>query len=190
MSRLSILSSVRETVSSSPALLSDTPISNLFENLRASAAASYAASRGWRLAAALAKPVQGALDLRTARAQTAASELATACSVCVMGMDAEVLAGNVLRHPATMVSTSSGTGSAMVSQQHHPRAPESYDRPLFAQASANWRILLVSVKKVLEFEHHLAGTKQSSRGFLSGTLIADPRRDFPPWWSRGAPRAL
>ena len=87
------------------------------------------------VAAALAEPVQRALDLPRAGAHRG-QRIGDRLLGIVMGVDADMAAGDVLDDTSpTMVSTSCGMVPPLVSHSTTQRAPDSY--AALAQASAN-----------------------------------------------------
>ena len=117
------------------------------------------------VAAALAEPIQRALDLPRAgtyRGQRIGDRLLG----IVMGVDADMAARDMLDHVATMVSTSCGMVPPLVSHSTTQRAPEFIGRLGAGQREIG--VLLVAVEEVLAIDHHLA-----PRRLRSNDAVAD-----------------
>ena len=131
------------------------------------------------VAAALAEPVQRALDLPRAGAHRG-QRIGDRLLGIVMGVDADVIAGNMFCHLADDGLDLVRHGAAIGVAQHHPARAGIVGR--LGAGQREFRIFLVAVEEMLAVEHHLAARglrglhAVADRGeiFLVGGLERDP----------------
>ena len=105
------------------------------------------------VAAAFAEPVQRALDLPCAGAHRG-ERIGHRLLGVVMGMDADMAAGNMLHHAANDGFDLVRHGAAIGVAQHDPARAGLVGR--FRAGDREFRILLVAVEEMLAIDHHLA----------------------------------
>jgi hypothetical protein len=109
-----------------------------------------------RIATALAKPVQRALDLPGACAN-GGERIRNCLFSVVMSVDADVIAGDMLHDLGNDSFDLIRHGAAIGIAQHHPTRAGIVSRPSASQRE--FRIFLVAVEKVLAIEHDLAPSR-------------------------------
>ncbi len=114
------------------------------------------------VAAALAEPVQRALDLARAGAHRG-QRIGHRLLGVVMGVDADVIAGDVLCHLGDDGLDLVRHGAAIGVAQHHPARAGIVGR--FGAGQREFRVFLVAVEEMLAVEHDLA-----AGGFAAFTL--------------------
>ncbi len=105
------------------------------------------------VAAAFAEPVQRALDLASARTHRG-QRIGHRLLGVVMGVDADVIARNLLHHLSDDGLDLMRHGAAIGVAQHHPARAGIVSRLRTSQRE--FRIFLVAVEEMLAVEHHFA----------------------------------
>ena len=117
------------------------------------------------VAAALAEPVQRALDLPRAGAHRG-QRIGDRLLGVVMGVDADMIAGDMLRHVADDGLDLVRHGAAIGVAQHHPARAGIVGRLGAGQREVG--VFLVAVEEMLAIDHHLA-----ARGLRRADAVAD-----------------